>query len=59
MKKMCPNCENKNIEKESMSDCERCGIHVTYHCGECSTYFDKPKVVPSLSLSNGDDLYKK
>ena len=59
MEKICPKCENKNIEVNSMGDCRRCGVHVTYYCKGCENYFDKPQVVPSTVSNQGVKLYKK
>ena len=58
MKKICPKCENKNIEVKSMGDCGQCGVHTTWFCAKCEEYFEKPKVIPSLILTSGD-FYRK
>ena len=59
MKKICPKCDYNNIEIKSMGDCEMCGVHSTWFCSKCHMYFEEPKIIPSLVLIDGDDLYKK
>jgi hypothetical protein len=59
MEKICPKCEYTNIEVDSMGDCTRCGVHKTYFCSKCTTYFDKPKIVPSTVSNQGVKLYRK
>ena len=57
MKKICPKCDNKEIEVASTGDCAQCGVHKTWICSKCQIYFDKPKVIPSLVYKDGDDFY--